>query len=125
MIKEIREIVETNNIIIRNKMRQTKNKIKSPITDVIEKTGFIYDLTEETGWGETRKADYYRTKDCRHLLCHVESPLGKDAPNIYISDAAMGEMAYDSITPSSGNWIFQGRVDAKELETILKILRIK
>ena len=106
-------------------MTQTKRKIAGAITDAIEKAGFIYDLTEETGWGETRKADYYRTKECRHLLCHVESPLGKEAPNIYISDAAKGEMAYDSIAPSSGNWIFQGRVDAKELETILNILRIR
>lgn len=106
-------------------MAQTKNKIKGPIADAIEKAGFIYDLTEEAGWGETRKADYYRSKDCRRTICHVESPIGKDAPNIYISDAAMGNMAYDSIAPAAGNWIFQGRTDEKGLEAILEILKIK
>ena len=106
-------------------MTQTKRKIAGAITDAIEKAGFIYDLTEEAGWGETRKADYYRSKDCRRMICHVESPLGKEAPNIYISDAAMGNMAYDSIAPSAGRWIFQGRVDEKELEAIFKILKIK
>lgn len=105
-------------------MKQTKNKIKCPITDVIEKVGFIYEFTEETGYGETRKADYYRTKDCRYLMCHVESPIGKGSPNIYISDAELGGMAYDSIAPSSGNWVFQGRVDEKSLDTVLKILKI-
>lgn len=102
-------------------MTQTKNKIKSPITNLIENCGLLYELTEEN---YSRRADYFRSKDCRYLICHVETPIENDDPNIYISDTKMGNRAYDPITPTCDNYIFQGKVNETELKLILKILKI-
>ena len=112
-------------------MKQTRRKIEGPIADAIERAGFLYDLTEEDGYlsrhaaGDFRRADYYRSRDCRYLICHVEKPIEDDAPNIYINDASIGNLRYDPITPSAGNWIFQGRVDAEALSAVINLLDIK
>lgn len=107
-------------------MKQTRRKIEGPITDAIECAGFLYDLTEEDGYlSDSRRADYYRSSDCRYLICHVDKPIEDTAPNIYINDASIGNLRYDPITPSAGNWIFQGRVDAEALSAVINLLGIK
>ena len=104
---------QLNNVI----MAQTKNKTKSFISDFFENKKFRYDLTEEN-YPES-KTDYYRSKDCRFMVCIINKPIEKKAPNLIVIDASIGGLAYDSTTPTTDNTAFQGRVSN---ENELKIL---
>lgn len=105
-------------------MPQTKNQTPGPITDILERRGFIYDLTEQR-YGETQGTDYYRSLDLRYMVCHVNSPIEEDSPNIILIDAHKGNLAYDSTVITTGNCVFQGRVNESTLEMVLDIFKIK
>jgi hypothetical protein len=48
-------------------MPQTKNQTLGPITDILERRGFRYDLTEEK-YGDDKGTDYYRSNNLRYLV---------------------------------------------------------
>lgn len=104
-------------------MSQTKNQTLGDITDILERRGFIYDFTEQK-YDQDNGTDYYRSLDLRYMVCHVNSPIDENSPNIILIDAANGSLPYDSTTPSTGNCVFQGRVNASALEIVLDIFKI-
>ena len=89
-------------------MAQTKNKTENFFSKELEKRGFKYDLTEESGFSEIRKTDYYRSKDCRIMVVVVNNPIEKTSPNLIVVDANLGTLAYDSTIPTTSNIVFQG-----------------
>jgi|688.fasta_scaffold1479677_1 hypothetical protein len=105
-------------------MSQTKNKTENFISTGLEKIGFKYDLTEESGYSDVRKTDYYRSKDCRFMAVIVNSPLEKESPNLIITDAGLGLLALDLTTPTTDNTIFQGIIESEaELLNLFGILK--
>jgi hypothetical protein len=106
-------------------MRQTKNQTPGPITDILERRGFMYDLTEQRYSPLEKGTDYYRSKDLRYMVCHVNSPISEKCPNIILIDASNGSLPHDPTTPSTGNCVFQGRVNESTLEMILDLFGIK
>lgn len=105
-------------------MRQSKNQTPGPITDILERRGFRYDLTEEK-YGNYKGTDYYRSGDLRYMVCHVNSPIEEESPNIILIDAHKGNLAYDSTVITTGNCVFQGRVNESTLEMVLDLFGIK
>ena len=105
-------------------MSQSKNQTPGPITDILERRGFKYDLTEDK-YGDHKGTDYYRSRDLRYLVCHVNSPIEEESPNLILSDAKQGNLAYDSTVITTGNCVFQGRVNESTLEMILDLFGIK
>jgi len=100
-------------------MAQTRNKTNNFFSEILENKGFRYDLTEET---YSRKTDYYRSKDCRFMVVVVHNPIGKASPNLIIIDSCLGELPYDSTTPTLGNTSFQGIVkNADELNFLFNL----
>ena len=105
-------------------MAQTKNKTESFISRGLEKIGFNYDLTEESGYSDKRKTDYYRSGNIRFMAVIVNNPIEKDSPNLIITDAGLGMCAYDVTTPTTGNTVFQGIIETEEeLSNLIKILK--
>jgi len=105
---------------------QTKNKTIDSICDFLESKNFNYDLTEEVGFNSIRKTDYFRSKDCRYMICKVNNTLSDDSPNLIIIDASIGELPYDTTIPTTKNCIFQGIVEnEEEIKKVFDILKIK
>jgi hypothetical protein len=102
---------------------QTKNKNNDSITNFIESRGFKYDLTEESGYSDSKRmTDYYRDGKCRFMLVRVNNPIDDISPNIILIDAYMGNTSYDVTTPNTDNCVFQGRIKSiEELNTVLNI----
>jgi hypothetical protein len=106
-------------------MVQTKNKTENFFSKELEKRGFEYDLTEESGYSEIRKTDYYRSKDCRLMAIVVNNPIEKEAPNLILSDAKIGTLAHDSTIITTNNIIFQGIItNETELISLLDLMKI-
>jgi hypothetical protein len=106
-------------------MAQTKNKTENFFSKELEQRGFKYDLTEESGYSETRKTDYYRSKNCRFMAIVVNNPIEKEAPNLILSDAKINTLAYDSTLITTDNVIFQGVIASEtQLVSLLDLMEI-
>lgn len=101
---------------------QTKNRTNSRFSEIAD-VRFNYDLTEET-YRDRKGTDYYRSPDCRYMLCVVNEPIEEESSNIIVIDAAQGGMAYDSTTPTTGNCVLSARLDADQFEAALDMLKI-
>jgi hypothetical protein len=76
-------------------------------------------------YGDDKGTDYYRSNNLRYLVCHVNSPIEEESPNFILMDAKQGNLAYDSTVITTGNCVFQGRVNESTLEMVLDLFGIK
>lgn len=98
-------------------MRQTKNQTIGPVSEFLKERKFQYEYSEG-------KTDYYTSDNFRFLLCHVNKPLAEDSPNIIIIDAKQGNLPWDSTLPTTGNTVFQGRIDSEQLKQVFELLNL-
>lgn len=98
-------------------MRQTKNQTIGLVSEFLKERMFQYEFS-------SGKTDYYRSDNCRFLICHVNEPIEEESPNIVILDAKQGTLAWDSTLPTTDNTVFQGRITAEQLKQIFEILNI-
>jgi hypothetical protein len=110
---------------------QTKHRTQSRFSEIADER-FNYDLTEERYYYPMispdhigrKGTDYYRSPDCRYMLCVVNEPIEEESSNIIVIDAAQGGMAYDSTVPTIGNCVLSARLDADQFEAALDMLKI-